>query len=358
MYLSNIIRVLALTACACAAMGLQAQTSVELSGGRLAVTTPPGDQSVKVEVTGRSARLFGFPGIADGTTYGALSGVSVATGSGNDKVEFAVESADSFDIQIDTGLGQANSNVKWKVLAGSAAPAVNVAVAAAGTAERIVVVEVDSESNFTSVGINTSAMTEVAAKVVSSNVSDFLRVHFSATAPKTSLEVKSAAAALETAVRAGAAATADELIYKIVQSRPAMVNSSWEIDSGAGNDKIEALVDAPGSTVTQRGSILARGGDDFVKVETAAFSSVTGLAISGGAGNDSLTQTIKGRFQASQTLQTEMQGGDGSDSLVLTTDTGIFGSGLPNDLFPIINCGAGFDSYQAFGIIRNCEVRQ
>ncbi|MBL8217259.1 MAG: hypothetical protein JNK87_41445 [Bryobacterales bacterium] len=68
-------------------------------------------------------------------------------------------------------------------------------------------------------------------------------------------------------------------------------------------------------------------------------------------------QTIQGRFQNSQTLQTAMFGGPGNDKLALSTDTGIFGTGLPNDTFPSIDCGLGNDLFQAFGLIRGCEAR-
>ncbi|MCU0227819.1 MAG: hypothetical protein MUF01_09300 [Bryobacterales bacterium] len=354
----NVLLACGLAAGVVGAMGAAAQSVVDVTGGRLAVTAPSGDRSVKVEVQGRTARLFGFPGIPDGAAYGSLSGVSVQTGSGNDQVEVAVESAESFDLRVDTGIGQATSKVKWKVLAGAGSPAINIEIGGAGAQERLAVIEVDSESSFAAVNIETSPMTEVAAKVISSNVSDFLRVGFGATAPKTSLEVVSAAASLETEVRGGPTGAADELVYKIVQTRPAIVSTLWSIDTGAGNDKLEALIDAPGSTVTNRGSILARGGDDQVKLESNAFGTATGVTINGGAGNDQLEQLVKGRFLPSQTLQTTMLGGDGADSLVLTTDTGIFGTGLPNDLFPIINCGAGVDTFNAFGQIRGCESRQ
>ncbi len=109
------------------AASASAQTAVSVSGGRLSLTTPSGDQSVKVEVSGSGlARVFGFPGIADGTPYGGLSGVSVTTGAGNDKVEFELLSAQSFDIRVDTGAGPAETKVKWKILAGGLAPAANI----------------------------------------------------------------------------------------------------------------------------------------------------------------------------------------------------------------------------------------
>jgi hypothetical protein len=142
-----------------------------------------------------------------------------------------------------------------------------------------------------------------------------------------------------------------------MQARRAEVNLNWAIDTGAGEDQVDALVSASGSTVTQRGSVLTRGGNDTVQFETDAFSTVTGLTINGGPGADLLAQVIKGRFQSSQTLRTSMFGGDGDDELILTTDTGIFGTGLPNDTVPLIDCGLGTDRFNAFGLIRACESR-
>jgi hypothetical protein len=41
----------------------------------------------------------------------------------------------------------------------------------------------------------------------------------------------------------------------------------------------------------------------------------------------------------------------------LTTDTGIYGTGLANDVTPRIDCGAGTDWFHAFGRTRGCESR-
>lgn len=339
--------------------GASAQTAAIVSGGRLSLTTPGRDQSVKVEVSGSGlARVFGFPGIADGTPYGGLSGVSVTTGSGNDKVEFEILTAHSFDVRIDTGFGAAESKVKWRILSGGVGPAANIAIAGAEGQSRLVGVEIESQSNQAAVSIDAGSATDVAAKVVSPNASDSLRVAFGATAPKASLELESSASALEVDVRGGATAGADELVYKITQNRRAEVNVNWAIDTGGGADKVEASITAPGSNVTHRGSVLTRAGNDTVQIDTEGFSTVTGLVLNGGPGADRLAQIIKGRFQASQTLRTSMLGADGDDELILTTDTGIFGTGLPNDLFPIIDCGLGFDRHNAFGLVRpSCESR-
>jgi hypothetical protein len=334
-----------------------AQTAVQLSGGFLNITAPSTNQSVKVEIRGGETRLFGFPGIADGQAYQGLLGVSLATGAGNDKVEFDIQSPFSFDIRINTGNGDSETLVKWEILPGATTPLANLEVRSGTGAVRKVILELESEATAASFQIDAGSPTELQTKVISSNTSDRLRVAFAGTSPKTQFEVTSAASSLDVDVRGGGTPAADDLIYKIVQTRPADVALNWSLDAGASDDKLDAIVSAPGSTVTQRGSVFGRAGNDFLRFETEAFSTVTGLTLNGGAGSDELAQVLKGRFQNSQTLQTLLLGGDGDDILILTTDTGIFGTGLPNDLFPIIDCGPGNDRFQAFGLIRSCEAR-
>ncbi len=333
------------------------QTTATVVGGRLSVVTSAADQSAKVEVRGGTTRLFGFAGLPDGQTYVNLTGIAVQTGAGSDKIEFDIESPNSLDISANNGTGPAETSVKWKLQAGGMTPSANIAISGAPSGASKVNVEVDNESNSASIGIDAGTATEVAAKVNSSNTSSFLRTAFNAAAPKTSLEINSAASALELDIRAGALASNDELTYKVSQSRAATISANWNVDGGAGDDKIEASLSTSGSTVTHRGSFFGRGGNDFIKVETDGFATVTGLTINGGLGDDQLEQVVKGRFQMSQTLGTTMIGADGTDYLTLSTDTGIFGTGLPNDINPIINCGAGSDFFKAFGQIIGCEAR-
>jgi hypothetical protein len=334
-----------------------AQTSVTFSAGQLALRTNSANQQLKVEVEGTTARLFGFVGLPDGRTFTGVSGISVQTGAGNDDVEVLVQTAQSLNLQLNTGAGNSTTKVKWRILSGGAAPVADLDIASGTSGQRVVNVELESEASNAVVLIDGGQANDIAAKVSSSNFSDNLRVVFAGSAPKTQFEVGSNASALAVEVRGTGTALADELKYSIAQSRPAVVDLSWNIESGLGSDTIEAKVSASGSTVTQRGGVFGQGGDDQVLFETDAFSTVTGLTINGGAGNDNLQQIIKGRFQSSQTLQTVLAGGDGDDILVLSTDTGIFGTGLPNDTFPLLNCGPGLDRYQGFGLIRFCETR-
>ncbi|MBL8230498.1 MAG: hypothetical protein JNL98_18550 [Bryobacterales bacterium] len=339
------------------AASAMAQTSVTFNGGQLALSTTAANQQLKVEVNGNSARLFGFSGVTDGQRYNGVSAILVQTGMGDDNVEFVVESAESLNVQVNTGAGNSTTNVKWKILAGGVSPIADLDIVSGTAGQRNVIVEIESEARTAAVTVDAGAASEIAAKIMSSNFSDNLRVAFAGAAPKTQLEIGSNASTLAVDVRGLGTQLADELKYSIAQSRPASVDLYWNIDSGLGNDMVEAKVSASGSTVTQRGTVLSAGGDDHVLFETDAFSTVTGLSINGGLGNDDLRQIIKGRFQSSQTLQTVMAGGDGNDTLVLTTDTGIFGTGLPNDTVPVLNCGPGIDQFQGFGLIRFCESR-
>lgn len=334
-----------------------AQTAVNFTGGQLSLRTTSASQQLKVEVQGATARLFGFSGVPDGSPYSGVTGISLHTGAGNDDVEFLVQTAQSLSVEVNTGSGSSTTVIKWKTLAGTTSPVAAIDITSGTSGRRFVHVEVESEAPNAVVNLNAGAADDIAAKVTSSNITNTLRVAFSASAPKTQFEVSSNASLLTADVRGTGTPLPDEMKFSITQSRPAVVDLTWNIESGAASDLIEANVSASGSSVTQRGSVLGHGGDDQILFETDAFTTVTGLTLAGGAGNDKLHQIIKGRFQSSQTLQTVMTGGDGNDILLLSTDTGIFGTGLPGDTFPLLNCGPGTDQYQGFGLIRFCEIR-
>ncbi len=353
---------LSLAVAALLPLSAHANTSVELTGGRLHLITPNGDQNLKIEVGPGpgSARVFGFPGLADGTEYFDVMGITLITGAGRDSVEFDIEAAQDLDVRVDTQGGEALAKVIWDIrpVDPAGTTAASLSLAATGGTLSSAVVDVLSDADKALVSIDTGTAAEVSGKVISPNASEFLGVSFRSAAAKTSFEVGSGASALELDVVGGQAAATNELSYVISTSVPrAAVLANWSIQTGSRPDKVEAKIAAPGSDVTHRGSIDVRGGNDFVLVETDAFRTVTGLVLRGEAGSDALAQIIKGRFQASQALQARMIGGAGDDELILTTDTGIFGTGLPNDLFPVINCGDGADRYNAFGRIVSCETR-
>jgi hypothetical protein len=342
------------------ATSASAQTVATLSNGHLSLTTPDGDQNVKVEVGpgAGQVRVFGFSGLTDGAPYFGVTGVTVTTGNGQDFVEFDIDAPQGLDVSIDTRGGEGEAKILWDILPGLESADASVTLTSTGGSMPKATIEVVSEAPNASVSIDTGAAEEVAGKVVSPNASDFLKVALASAARKSSFDVTSAASMLELDVAGGLTTAPTEMKYAIAQTLTANIAVNWSLLTGGGADKIEAKLSAPGSTIVQRGLIRTAGGNDFVLIESEGFSTVFGQTLDGGAGADELSLVTKGRYQASTTLQTRMLGRAGNDKLVLTTDTGIFGAGegIP-ELYPVINCGDGIDQYNAFGQIISCESR-
>lgn len=355
--MNNRLAALLATATAISSAPASAQTIVSQTGGRLSLTTPSGDQSVKAEVgpVAGAVRVFGFPGISDGQQYTGINALAVQTGPGKDSVEVVAETPQNFELSIDTAVGESEAKVKWKVTGSANAATVDLSSDAAGVQKTSV--EIDSEVQGATIRVRALSSSDAFTAIQSSNASSFLRAIVEIAAPTSAFDLSSAANTLQLDLRGGSPTVANVLSYNISQSRPAAVSVNWGIVGSGADDKVEAKVAAAGSTVTQRGLVRGFAGSDLLKFETDSFGTTTGLTLNGGEGDDFLTQAVKGRFLMSQTLQTRLLGGAGDDELILTTDTGIFGTGLPNDLNPVIDCGAGNDKFNAFGIVRSCESR-
>lgn len=336
-----------------------AQTQVSRVGGALTLTTNNTDQNVKVELKGGVTRLFGFQGLADGQSYTGITAITVNTGTGRDEIQFDIEHASSLTVRANFGSGEALNKTQWKVTPGQQNVNADFAISStASPALQLAEVNFDVESlGTTSIAINTGNMQNAVTKVIGDDPSQALNVAFASRAPLTNFELVSAAPALNVSLSGTHAGTLNEVKYGITQLRAGVANVSANTTLGNGSDKLEGKISTPGSQTRLTGNINAGGGDDLVLWEVEGSSSVIGASVSGGAGNDFLTIGVKGRYQLSQTLGASLFGNDGDDFLVLTTDTAIVGTGLPNDVNPVIDGGNGFDLYNAFGIIRNCEGR-
>jgi hypothetical protein len=340
-----------------------AQTQVSRVGGALTLTTNNTDQNVKVELKDGITRLFGFQGIADGQSYTGITAISVNTGVGRDEIQFDIEHASSLTVRANFGAGEALNKTQWKVLAGQQNVNADFAISSvAGPALQLAEVNIDVESlGTTSVAINTGNAQLVSAKVGGDALSQALQLSFTSRAAITNLETTTAAGVVNATLRGTHATPGSEVKYSFSQLRRGVmnVNASGTLSSGA--DKLEGKVSTPGSLVTLTGNTNAGAGDDLVQWElegsSTTIGTTVGASIAGGAGNDFLSIAVKGRYQLSQTQGASLFGNEGDDVLVLTTDTAIVGTGLPNDVNPVIDGGAGFDLYNAFGIIRNCEGR-
>lgn len=342
-----------------AAGSAHAQTQVSVVGGRLTLTTNNTDQNVKVEMKEAPgiARVFGFQGIADGTAYSGVSAVTVNTGSGFDKVEFDIESRQSMDIRINTGAGALESKAQWKVLS-TTAP-VNAAVTYSGAANPLSKVEVvfNNETANATLSLDTGAASEATAKFLSDDLSNSLSASFNSRAAKASFELASNAQNRDVLLRGTHSTNFSEVTHVISQLRPAAVRVTTDVTLSSDNDKLEGKVSALGSTTTILGTARGLQGDDNLLYEVEGVSVVNGLTLDGGDGSDFLSNQTKGWFQLSQTVGANIYAGPGNDILILSTDTGIRGTGLPNDVQNNIDGGDGFDLYHAFGFITNCEGR-
>ena len=355
---STLLRAAVCAALAFGAGAAHAQTVVGNVGGRLTLTTPGGDQTVRVEIgRGGTVRVSGFPGLADGATYSGISGLAVITGAGNDSVEVEAATDQGFDLRLDTGAGAAEQKIKWTVLPATGTTALNLDLGALPGGGQKASVEVESSTGSAAIAITSTLGEEFAARIGSSLPSELLRASVTNGARKSRVELVSSASALEFTARGSHVALDNEVKVGVVQLRPADVALNWGVQTGNGDDKIEATVVAPGSRVTQAGLVRSFAGNDFLKFETEGAATVSGLVLNGGDGNDEIAQLFKGPLQLSQTLGTQLFGAAGDDRLTLATDTAIRGTGLPNDLIPLVNCGAGVDGFSAFGRIVGCESR-
>lgn len=340
------------------ATAAQAQTAVTFVDGRLAVLTNGANQSAKVEVTpAGGVRLFGFAGVADGASYFGVSAIAVTTGSGADKLEFDIQSSQSLSVALNTGAGDAETVVKWKVLPGGTTPNVRFDLASRVGGNQLANIEIDSEATGAAVAVTTGNANEANVKVISDDPSEFLGVTLVSRARKTALDVTSGAARTALDLRGAYTIFPNEVKYNLSQVQTGVVTVATDVTLASGNDLVEANISAPGSTVQLTGNIRGGAGDDLILIDSAARSTIVGLTVAGGIGNDFLDVGVVGRFQLSQTLGARLLGGDGNDTLILTTDTAIVGTGLPNDVIPVIDGGPGFDLFFAFGQILNCEGR-
>jgi hypothetical protein len=336
-----------------------AQTQVGLIGGRLTLTTNNTEQNVKVEMKEGPgvARVFGFQGIPDGTAYTGVSAVTVNTGSARDQVQFDIESRQSMDIRINTGAGDLESKVQWKLLSTTGNTSASVVYTGTPSALQKIEADFDNETANATINLDTGVAGEVTAKLLSDDPANNLGVTFNSRGAKTGFELASNALNLDVTLRGTHSTSFSEVKHVISQLRPANVRVQNDVTLSGGDDKLESKISAPGSNTTVLGAIRGLGGNDNIFVEAEGVQVVNGLTLDGGAGNDFLTNATKGWFQLSQTVGANIFAGPGDDFLILTTDTGIRGTGLPNDVQNIIDGGDGFDLYNAFGFIRNCEGR-
>ena len=90
---------------------------MSVTAGKLSLVTDASDQNVRLEVGPivGEVRVYGFPGISDGTSFTGITSASVKTGGGNDQFALDAQTFADFAVAVDTGVGELSTTVQWKV---------------------------------------------------------------------------------------------------------------------------------------------------------------------------------------------------------------------------------------------------
>lgn len=374
--------------------------------GTLSIFTGPANVNAKF-VVGPAAgqvQVFGIGSIGEGAVFQGVRGITLITGAGDDQLEFVIDSPQSLDLVVDTGSGTAETKVQWRVPqsiasavgsldlrsgGGSTRTFVEVESAAPdfrfgwnmnggggdkqvfgkfdfrpgsrnvtndiafslGGGRHAVSMEVNSEAVRHAMRLNTGAISEISTKISSPNATESLSVDFTTTAPKTALEVQSAANVLNLNLGGNYGPFNNEVLYSVAQTRPGVVTANLGLRTGVVADKLEMNFSGPGSRLSLGGSIVTGGGNDEVKIETDMTASTT-LGTDLGTENDRAELLFKGPLFAPLAGLPRILGGDGNDAITLVAEQGFTGQS------PRINCGPGTDQVRGFGVILNCETRQ
>lgn len=332
--------------------GTATAQSVTVSGGAMTINTSAyaTDQHMEIEVgpvTGE-VRLSGVPG-ATTTVYYGIASIDLTAGPRNDYVEFRIFTGDAPAITAATGAGNSDVKVLYQLDSSIMDASSSVSVAG-GTGEDKVFFGVHSfarafAANWTT---NQGAGTnETIASIDSPEASQLMSVSLASTGTtgidKYELEVKSNAAAISLNASPNTGAGEDSAIVKIDTLGAGTTNVATLVSLGAGIDVFELTNTSRGGAANFSGSINGGADNDTMKFSSEASGRVL-MGFNGALGNDNIDFFAKG----SVTGRPRLLGAGGNDYLKLVID----GPRLSN---PYLDGGAGFDIAFGFGTIINCE---
>lgn len=380
--------------------------SASVTDGTLSIFTGSRSADAKVVVgpTPGFVQIFGVPAIGDGAVFNGVRAIQLRAGGAEDKLQFDIDSPQSLDLLVDTGAGYAETFIQWRVpstatsavgtidvrsgtgqtkttlnlesfapdfrlgwnMAGGAGDKEVQAMLMYKTGSRTVdndfafnlgggthkvAVTVENEAVNYGLRMNSGNAAELAAIVQSPNRSNAVTVDLLSAAPKTAVNITSAADALDVALGGTYAGASNSIHYEVVQLRPAAVNARLGLRTGAGSDQVEMKFDGETSRLALGGFVDTGGGPDKVKIESNMRSSAT-ATINVGAGNDIAELFFKTPVFFPLAGFPRILGGDGNDELRLVPEQGFSGQS------PRIDCGPGFDIVRGVGVILNCESRE
>jgi hypothetical protein len=155
----------------------------------LALSGAPSNSSAKVVVGPAAGRVevYGMPGIADGAVFTGIQKLTWFTGPGFPNLQVEVTQSSDFDVDIETGAGDATVQTKWIIPAGASSvltPSLNIKT---GPGSKKVEVQVESFAqnvDFSYVGLMGAGLTEsknqLQFKQGSQNVNALVDIRFGA----------------------------------------------------------------------------------------------------------------------------------------------------------------------------------
>jgi hypothetical protein len=401
----------ALGACAVLLLGTasQAQTTrltiTQDGAGTLFVGNgAPGDKQVKIEVGPLAGQVRVIDGAAPGPqAFSGIRAIRVATGAGTDQIELDMNASQSLALSIDSGAGDANMKLQWKVPPGAASTVSaldmasgggrlnieldhesetpeasfqwttrfgggdklikggvefkegvrqarqNIAFTQLGGGSHLVAMEVESKAADATLLLDTGAAQDVLYKVISPDRSTRLVADTTVAGAKNNIEILSAAPTTSVRLAGGTAnVPLAETSFGVVQTVPGSLGAQLDFTTRSASSKFGAKFDGAFSTLTLGGRLAGGSGRDELKLETNARA-LASLLVDAGGGDNAVDFLASAALLATAS-PLRLVTGAGSDLVTLL-------AGIGSTAAPRVDCGAGNDSAKlSVGTTVGCEL--
>ena len=325
----------------------------QVAGGVLLISTNNAQQQIEFNVgpVPGEVTVSGVSTIPSGQVFTGVTAIDLTTGRAQDYVEFRIFTAAAPSIRVNTGLG--NSDVKFIYdlpFSTEAASSLVEVFGSSGEDKVDFLVESRAASFAAEWSVNAGANNnEITASVNSPELSDSLAINLNGTATtgvdKLELAVIHNAASAEINF-GGALGGNTDFASLIVDGLDGALtaDTALNVDLGTGIDGANVEIISRGGEYNTSGQILGGDGGDTLVFKQEEGVGTVDLTLDGGAGNDLLDMFMKGQISGTPRLL----GGAGNDELKLVVDG-------PQLATPFLDGGAGFDIAIGFGTIVNVE---
>ncbi len=307
-----------------------------------------------------AVQIFGAPGLADGTSYANVQGITYQGGAGNSQLQFEVTQSNDFDIVVNTGVGDAQVQAKYIIPAGATTKITPSVTLNLGAGQKKVEVQVESftrDIDFNVLGNLGAGATEwkgeMQFKQGSQNANAMIDINFGDSPfNKAELVIDNEARNLNVNI---APKLMQELITKILGDDPSdTTNVTFSPTTPAGGGKVGFEMISRSPVVNLDYNVIGGAGMNDINlglttIDRATITSKANVKL--GASNDKLEMKYNGLPNSTNLLSGTLDFGAGNDEAKLealgTTTNGF-----------IVDCGTGFDKAFGFGTnLTNCEEK-